>query len=108
MRGFLMTVVWFANLGNFIQTLVITSALWILYNGSYSVPDLSVDVYITQYVPWLLWLKTLLVGLLGEFGRWILTIPILVIAPIKFIAGSIIGWWAYSVAKTMPREPAHT
>ncbi len=108
MRAFLMTVVWFANFGNFIQTLVITSALWILYNTGYSVPDLSVDVYITQYVPWLLWLKTLIVGLLGEFGRWILTIPILVIAPLKFIAGSIIGWWAYSVAKTMPRGPAYT
>ena len=108
MRAFLMTVVWFANFGNFIQTLVITSALWILYNSGYSVPDLSVDVYITQYVPWLLWLKTLIVGLLGEFGRWILTIPILVIAPVKFIAGSIIGWWAYSVARKMPVGPAYT
>jgi hypothetical protein len=69
MRAFLTTVVWFANFGNFIQTLVITSALWILYNSGYSV---------------------------------------LVIAPIKFIAGSIIGWWAYSVARKMPVGPAYT
>ncbi len=108
MRSFLMFVVWITNFGNFIQTLVITSALWILYNSGYSVSSLSVDVYITQYVPWLLWLKTLIVGLLGEFGRWILTIPILVIAPIKFIAGTLIGGWAYSVARKMPRGPAYT
>ena len=108
MRTFLMAVVWITNFGNFIQMLVITSALWILYNSGYSVPDLSVDVYITQYVPWLLWAKTLIVGLFGEFGRWILTIPILVIAPIKFIAGTIIGGWAYSVARKMPVGPAYT
>ncbi len=108
MRTFLMTVVWFANFGNFIQTLVITSALWILFDSGYGFSDLSVNVYITQYVPWLLWVKTLIVGLFGEFGRWILTIPILVISPLKFITGSLIGWWAYSVAKTMPRGPAYT
>ena len=108
MRAFLMAVVWVTNFGNFIQTLVITSAAWFLFNSGYSFSDLSVDVYITQYVPWLLWVKALMVALLGEFGRWILTIPILVLAPLKFISGSLIGWWAYSVAKTMPRGPAYT
>lgn len=108
MRTFLMSVVWVTNFGNFIQMLVISSALWILFNSGYAFADLSVNVYITQYLPWLLWLKTLMVALLGELGRWILTIPILVIAPIKFITGSLIGWWAYSVAKTMPVGPAYT
>ena len=108
MRAILMAVVWFTNFSNFIQTLVITSAAWILFNSGYSYSELSVDVYITQYVPWLLWMKTLLVAFLGEPGRWILTIPILVISPLKFIAGSLIGWWAYSVAKKMSAGPAYT
>ena len=108
MRTFLMTVFWFTNFGNVIQTLVISSALWILFSSAYTFSDLSLNVYITQYVPWLLWAKTLLVALLGEFSRWILAIPILVIAPIKLITGTIIGLWAYSVAKTMPLGPAYT
>jgi len=97
-----MSVFWVTNFGNFIQMLVISSAVWILFNSGYSFADLSVNVYITQYLPWLLWLKTLMVALLGELGRWILTIPILVIAPIKFVAGTTIGGWAYSVARKMP------
>jgi hypothetical protein len=103
-----MTVVWFTNVGNFIQMLVITSAIWILYHSGNAFVDLSVNVYITQYVPWLLPVKTLIVELLGEFGRWILTIPILVLAPLKFIGGTIIGGWAYSVARKMPRGPVYT
>ena len=108
MRTFLMSVVWITNFGNFIQMLVISSALWILFTSAYAFADLSVNVYITQYVPWLLWLKTFIVALFGEFGRWILTIPILVIAPLKFVTGTIIGWWAYSVARKMPVGPAYT
>jgi hypothetical protein len=41
-------------------------------------------------------------------GRWVLAIPILVIAPLKFFGGTIIGLWAYSVAKKMPVEPAYS
>jgi hypothetical protein len=67
-----------------------------------------VNVFITQYVPWLIWLKTFIVLVLREFGRWLLETPILVIAPLKFIAGTVIGLWAYSLAKEMPVEPAST
>ena len=42
---------------------------------------------------------------LGSVGHWILTIPILIIAPFKFVTGTIIGLWAYSVAKKMPAKP---
>jgi len=45
---------------------------------------------------------------LGSVGRWILTIPILIIAPLKLVGGTIIGLWAYSVAKNMPAKPTHT
>jgi hypothetical protein len=44
---------------------------------------------------------------LGDFGRWILAIPILIIAPLKLLTGTIIGVWAYTVAKDMPVEPPH-
>ena len=45
---------------------------------------------------------------LGSVGHWILTIPILIIALFKFVTGTIIGLWAYSVAKKMPAKPTHT
>ena len=108
MRTFLMTVFWVTNFGNAIQVLVIASAGLIIFSGAYSFSDLNVNIFITQYVPWLLWLKTFIIALLGEFGRLVLTIPILIIAPLKLIAGTIIGFWAYSVAKNLPVRPAYT
>jgi len=105
MRTFLLSIFWITNVGNLIQLLVMVSASWIIFSGAYSFSELNVGVFIAQYVPWLLWLETLIIALLGEFGRWILALPILIIAPLKFIGGSIIGWWAYSVAKTLPVEP---
>jgi hypothetical protein len=106
MRTFLLSIFWLTNVGNVIQLLIMGSAGWIVYSGAYSFSDLSVNVFITQYVPWILWLKTLIVSLLGEFGQWLIEIPILVIAPFKFITGTVIGLWAYSVAKKMPVKSA--
>jgi len=106
MRKFLLTIFWITNLGSVIQLLIMVSASWIILSGANSFFDLNVDVFITQYVPWLLWIKTILVQLPGDFGYWILTIPILIIAPVKLISGTIIGLWAYSVAKGMPDKPA--
>ncbi len=108
MRKFLLAIFWITNLGNVIQLLIMASAGWIIFSGAYSFFDLNVNVFITQYVPWLLWIKTLVVELFGDFGYWILTIPILIIAPLKLIVGTFIGLWAYSVAKDMPAEPANT
>jgi len=108
MRTFLLSVFWVTNFGNVIQTLVIASAGWIIFSGSYSFSDLNVNVFLTEYIPWLLWLKTILIALLGEFGRWVLTIPILVIAPLKFVTGTAIGLWAYSAAKNLPVRAAYT
>jgi hypothetical protein len=108
MRTFLLTIFWITNLGSVIQLLIMASAAWILLSGAYSFFDLNVNVFITQYVPWLLWIKTILIQLLGGFGYWILEIPILVIAPVKLVFGTIIGLWAYSVAKDMPAKSAFT
>jgi hypothetical protein len=105
MRIFLLTVFWITNLGNVVQLLIIASASWIVFSGAYSFSDLDVNVFITQYVPIFVWLKTLIVKFFGDLGHWILTIPILVISPLKFIAGTIIGWWAYSTARKMPATP---
>lgn len=108
MRTFLWTIFWFTNVGNVMQLLVMALASWIIFSGAYSFSELNVGVFITQYVPWFLWLKTFIIALLGDFGYWVLKIPILVIAPLKFVAGTIIGLWAYSVVKTMPVEHAYT
>lgn len=107
MRTFLLTIFWVTNLGNVIQLLIMVTASWIVFSGAYSFSDLDVSVFITQYVPWLLWIKTLIVELFGDLGTWVLGIPILIIAPLKIVTGTIIGWWAYSVAKDMPAGPAN-
>jgi len=108
MRTFLLAIFWFTSLGSVIQVLIIVSASWIIFSGAYSFSDLNVNVFITQYIPMFVWIKTLIVELLGDFGYWILTIPILIISPLKLVVGTIIGLWAYSVAKAMAAEPAHT
>ena len=108
MRTFLLTIFWITNLGNVIQLLIMASASWIIFSGAYSFFDLNVNVFITQYIPLIIWVKTVIVALLGDFGHWILAIPILIIAPVKLVIGTIIGLWAYSVAKDMPAEPTLT
>jgi hypothetical protein len=108
MRTFLLTIFWITNLGNVIQLMIMVSASWIIFSGAYAFFDLNVNVFITQYIPMFIWIKTFIVALLGDFGYWILTIPILIIAPLKLVIGTIIGLWAYSVAKSMPGEPTYT
>jgi len=107
MRTFLLAIFWVTNLGGVIQVLIIVTASWISFSGAYSFFDLSVGVFITQSVPWLLWLKTIVVDVLGDFGYRLLDIPILIIAPLKMVVGLIVGLWAYSVAKGMAAEPTH-
>jgi len=108
MRTFLLAIFWITSLGSVIQVLIIVSASWIIFSGAHSFSDLNVNVFITQYIPMFVWIKTLIVELLGDFGYWILSIPILIIASMKLVIGTIIGLWAYSVAKDMAAEPAHT
>jgi hypothetical protein len=61
-----------------------------MYSSAYSFSELSVNVFITLYLPWLLWLKTFIISLLGEFGRWVLEVPMLVIAPLKCIEARLL------------------
>ena len=108
MRTFLLTIFWVSSVGNVFQLLIMASAGWLILSGVYSFFDLNLDVFVTQVAPWLFWIKAILAALLGEFGIWILSIPIFILSPIKFTAGLIVGWWAYSAAKNMPVEPAYT
>jgi hypothetical protein len=102
MRTFLLSVFWITNVGNVIQLLVIASASWIILFGSYSFLELDGNVFVTKFVPWLLWFKTFIIALLGDFGRFLLSIPILIIAPLKLAIGTMIGCWAYFEAKNIP------
>ena len=105
MRTFLLTICWITTLGSIIQLLIMASASWIIFAGAYSFTDLDINVFITQYIPMFIWIKTFIVALLGSVGHWILTIPVLIIAPLKLVIGTIIGLWAYSAAKNMPATP---
>lgn len=107
MRTFLLSIFWVSNIGNVVQLLIMASASWIIFSGESSFFDLTLNVFITQFVPWLLWLKAFIVELLGSFGTWILSIPVLIISPLKFVAGTLIGLWAYSAAKKLPAGPAY-
>ena len=103
-RKLLVAIVWVTSLGGVIQLLIIASASWISLSGAYSVSELSMGVFITQYVPWLLWLKTIVVEVLGGFGYWLLGLPILFLSLFKFTTGTAIGLWAYFVLKDMAAE----
>ena len=105
MRTFLLSIFWVTTVGSVIQLLVIAFGAWIIFSGASSFSELSVNVFITQFVPWLIFLKTLVITLLGELGMWLLEIPILLIATLKLVVGTVIGLWAYSVAKAMPVKP---
>jgi len=106
MRNFLLSIFWLASLGNVIQLLIMLSACWILISGTYSFSELSLSVFILQVFPWLSWLQPLIISLLGGFGIWLLGVPVLMIAFLKFIAGTIIGSWAFSLAKQIPVKRA--
>ena len=102
MRIFLLTIFWITNIGSVIQLLIIVSAGWVLFSGASSFFELDVNLFVTQIVPWLFWVKTILVKFFGDLGYWILTIPILIVAPVKLVFGVIIGLWVYSTAKDLP------
>ena len=101
MRTLLLTVFWVSNAGSLIHLLILIAAAWIVLGGAHSPAELSVNVFITQYVPQVTWIKTLIVWLLGDIGRWILALPVLVVSPIKMLIGTLIGYWAYSKAKSV-------
>ncbi|MFK7967530.1 MAG: hypothetical protein AB8C46_26515 [Burkholderiaceae bacterium] len=96
MRICLHTVFWVSNLGTLVHLSIIIAAGLIVYGGSSSFSELSLGVFTSQYYPWLSWIKAVLSTLLGGLGLWILGLPILVISPLKIIAGALIGFWAYS------------
>jgi hypothetical protein len=108
MRAFLLTIFWISNIGNVSHLLIMASAGWLIISGAYSFSDLSMGVFVTQVAPWLSWVKTILAALFGEFGIWILSLPVFVISPIKFVLGVIIGWWAYITAKNMSVELSYS
>ena len=107
MRTFLLSVFWFTTFGSVVQMLILLASCWIVFSGAYSFSALNFDVFFTHYIPLFVWVKTLIVTLLGGIGHWILTIPVLVITPLKLVAGTIIGLWAYSTAKKIPAKPMH-
>ena len=108
LRTFLLSVFWISTFGSVVQLLILFSACWIIFSGAYSFSELNFDVFLTQYIPMFLWIKALIVTLLGNVGHWVLTIPVLVISPFKLVAGTIIGLWAFSAAKKIPATSTHT
>lgn len=79
---------------------------WLIFSGDYSFVEINVSIFVTDVVTWFSWVETFIVALLADLGRWILSIPILDITPIKSIAGVLIGWRAYSKLKNMQDEQA--
>jgi len=100
-----LTIFWITSLGSIVQLVIMALASWLIFSGVHSFSDLNFDVFITQYVPIFIWVKGFLVALLGDIGRWILSIPVLILGPVKLVLGIIIGQWAYSAAKSMPVKP---
>ena len=107
MRNLLLTIFWISNVGNVVQLIVIAISSWLLFSGAYTFSELDIDEFLTEIVPWLLWVKTLLIAVFGMFGEWILGLPTLIIAPFKFVFGIFIGVWAYTAAQNLRAQPAN-
>ena len=101
MRTLLISLFWMTNVGSVLQLLIMLSGFWIILGDAHSFVSLSVGTFITAYVPQVAWIKTVIVWLLGDVGRWILGLPILLVAPVKILIGSLIGYWAYSRARAL-------
>ena len=101
---FLLSVYWMAIVGSIAQSIVILASIWILSTSSYSFFELDVNVFFTEFFPMFLWVKTFIIFVLGDVGSLILTLPMLIVAPLKLVLGLVIGYWAYSVADTIPKH----
>ena len=73
MRNFLLTIFWISNVGNVIQFFIMVSAGWLIVSGDYSFFELNVVIFVTQVAPWLQWIETIIVAVLGDLGVWILS-----------------------------------
>lgn len=105
MRTFYLSVFWGSNVGSVVQLMVIATAGTLVVTGSHTFQDLTVLVFVTVIAPWLEWIRTLFITLFGDFGRWLLTLPILIVSPLRLVVGILIGLWAYNAANSIPAGP---
>ena len=107
MRTFLMTVFWITNVGSVLQLLAIALASWLVLSSVHTFFEFDGHLLSQEYLPAFPWVRLMILAIWGELGDWMLAVPVLVIAPLQLVFGSLIGFWAYNAARGMPvHEPA--
>lgn len=104
MRSFLLFFGWASLVGSVLDVVIALLALWVVADGGWSVPGLSVDTLLRVHLPFIYWVKQVALYLLPQgFVDWILAWPALLLFPLRAVVSTLIGAWALSVARRMPR-----
>jgi hypothetical protein len=102
MRPFLLLFGWASFVGSLLDVAIALLALWVVADGGWSAPGLSVDTLMREQLPFIYWVKQVAFYVLPEgFVVWMFSLPALLMFPARAIVSTLIGAWALSAARRM-------
>jgi hypothetical protein len=102
MRSFLIFIGWASLVGSVLDSAITLFTLWIIADGGWTEPGISVETLLRVYFPFIYWVKQIAFLLLpDDFVAWIFSIPALIMFPARAILSTLIGAWALSAARRM-------
>jgi hypothetical protein len=104
MRSVLLFIGWASLVGSFLDGAIALFALWIVADGSWAEPALSVDTLLRTHLPFIYWVKQIAFHVLPNgLVVWIFALPALILFPVRGIVSMLIGGWVLSAARRMPQ-----
>ena len=104
MRSFLVFVGWASLVGSVLDGAMALFALWIVAGGGWAEPALSVDTLLRTHLPFIYWVKQVAFYVLPNgFVGWVFALPALILFPVRGFVSTLVGAWALSAARRMPR-----
>ena len=105
MRLFLLILGWSSVIGSIGDGTLGIYSLWVVAQSGWVDLNLSVDLFLQQYVQFIYWIKQIAYYVLPEnFVIWVFNLPALVYFPVRIVMSIIIGWWALSKAAQLSNK----